>query len=115
MIICDLDIAGVSVGHQILRPLLSISDLPAEAHPPLVIDANAILALPITPQRLEPIGGGISQFHQPGDRLKFGDSFHCLQLEGGKFRYPLSGEKLACAFVPTASNRHAVFYMLRNA
>lgn len=39
---------------------------PDKAHAPLVIDAGAVLALPVSPQRFEPVGGRYSKVGERG-------------------------------------------------
>jgi hypothetical protein len=63
----DLDVGGPAVT---LRPL--------EADPPLIIDADAVLPLPISAQRFEPVPG------QGGEISERRRSLETIQLELGR-------------------------------
>jgi hypothetical protein len=66
MIICDLDIIGVSVDE-------------AEAYPPLVIDGNRVLTLSIPPQPVQTVARGNSQV------IEAGSIIDVLQASRGSF------------------------------
>jgi hypothetical protein len=57
VIVDDLDVMGISV-------------VPDEADPPLLVDADAVLASPIPEQGLEPIAGRDLQRIQPRSRIE---------------------------------------------
>jgi hypothetical protein len=52
VVIHDFDVVGVTTS-------------PSEADPPLVVDPDAVLALPITPQQLQPVARWDPQVVQP--------------------------------------------------
>jgi hypothetical protein len=66
MIVCDLDIIGVSVDE-------------AEAYPPLVIDGNRVLTLSIPPQAVQTVARGNPQV------IEAGGIIDVLQASGGSF------------------------------
>jgi hypothetical protein len=50
--------------------ILSALSAPAEADSPLIIDPDAVLPLPVTPQDLQPIAGRNAQVIEAGGDLK---------------------------------------------
>ncbi|KVX94403.1 hypothetical protein WL10_08400 [Burkholderia ubonensis] len=61
MIVKDLDVGGAVVG-------------PFEADPPLLVDTDAVLAIPITVKCFEPVAGRrpqVAQFFRSSDHFQF--------------------------------------------
>jgi hypothetical protein len=54
MIIGDFDFVGMAI-------------LPPEAYPVLVVDPDAVLSGPITPEAFQPVSGWRSKFHEVAD------------------------------------------------
>jgi hypothetical protein len=50
--------------------VVSVSAFPSKANPPLVIDANAELSVPISSQGFQTIRRGIKQFVDSDNRMK---------------------------------------------
>jgi hypothetical protein len=57
---CLLAIADLLVVISYLD-LVGVASIPSEAHSPLIVDANAVLAVPATPQLLKPVSRWDSQ------------------------------------------------------
>ena len=74
MVIYDLNLVGVVVA-------------PDEANPPLVVDANAVLAMAIAPKRLQAIPGRLLEIVQPADAIQIEQLAPCHPLEGTKPGY----------------------------
>ena len=71
MIIDDFDIESIAIA-------------PDEAHPPLVVDANAVLAAAIAAQRLQPVAGWRPEIVEAArvvhlDQFPFADAQHVLR------------------------------------
>jgi len=79
VIVGDLNIVGVAVP-------------PHEAHPELIIDANAVLALSVTAEFFQPIAGRNSQILQAKARMQRGQ-FPLSDISQIRRRHPLA---LAC-------------------
>jgi hypothetical protein len=77
VVIDDLDILGARAR-------------PPKAHAVLVVDANAVLARPITVQRLEPIPRWYTQVRETRSDFELAEFAARHPFNGGKAWYPLS-------------------------
>ncbi len=93
MVVDDLDVQGIGAR-------------PADADAPLIVDANAVLALAITPQLLEAIAGRQAELLKPAGRVedaKF-PQHHAPQI-GGEASDGLARPEALRVAVGKASNR----------
>lgn len=63
--------------------LVSIACAPHETHPPLIIDADAVLALTVISKRLQPIPRGHGQGFELGRGIKLQEFPQCHPLGVG--------------------------------
>lgn len=66
---------------------ISVAALPTKANPPLVIDANAVLPVPVTLQRLEPIPRRAGQILKDDGAVQLPQLSLSNPLDGAKTGY----------------------------
>ncbi len=89
MAIGDVDIVSISFGEH-------------EAKPPLIVDPDAVLIPPVTPQPFKAVAWQRRKILQRGRSLHPIEFQACSSLETGKNPHPLPGSEIAGSLVPVA-------------
>lgn len=87
MIVDDLYLVGIAV-------------LPDEAKSPLIVDPDAVLALAVTPERLESVAGRYGQIAEFGGTVQEKELAPSNTLEGSKSGDILVFEQRLCLLAP---------------
>lgn len=72
--------------------IMDVAVFPDEAYPPLVIDANAVLAAPISGKLFQVVSGRHSEFFQHDNRIEYVQTTQGLPGDGGKTAIPAGHE-----------------------
>ncbi len=78
---------------------------PFKTDPPLVVDPNAVLALSVSPQRLQPVAGQRAKVLENGGRLQSVPLQTGGAFDSGERLYPFTGGKILGPLISVADDQ----------